>query len=170
MGMINKPYPIKEKFWSNVLILGKDDCWYWKGHIKPNGYGQVSVWNNGKTHKFNAHRIAYELTYGKIKNGVIDHTCHNNDKNCHGGWLCKHRCCCNPLHLRLTTQKINLNSGRKCIGKIYPKKTHCKWGHEFTTENTYFTKNGRMCLECNKRRQRERRIRIKNINNYIQNE
>ena len=35
-------------------------------------------------------------------------------------------------------------------------KTHCKWGHEFTPENTFLRSNGaRDCLTCKRRRGRE---------------
>lgn len=37
-------------------------------------------------------------------------------------------------------------------------QTHCKQGHEFTTENTYRKKNGnRMCVQCRRRWDRGRR-------------
>jgi len=33
--------------------------------------------------------------------------------------------------------------------------THCLHGHEFTEQNTYLTPEGRECLACKRRRQRE---------------
>jgi hypothetical protein len=35
-------------------------------------------------------------------------------------------------------------------------KTHCKWGHEFTPENTKVRGRGRICLACQERRNRAR--------------
>jgi hypothetical protein len=38
------------------------------------------------------------------------------------------------------------------------RKTHCKWGHEFTPENTVPQRNGRkgrLCVECQRRYARE---------------
>jgi hypothetical protein len=41
-----------------------------------------------------------------------------------------------------------------------PRKTHCKWGHEFTPDNTYWGKTGsRQCKACTTRRASERRRR-----------
>lgn len=37
--------------------------------------------------------------------------------------------------------------------------THCVHGHAFDEENTYFSKLGRECRECNRRRNRESRAR-----------
>jgi hypothetical protein len=41
--------------------------------------------------------------------------------------------------------------------KRQPKKTHCKWGHEFTVENTYIWSGNakRMCRTCSAERQRK---------------
>lgn len=49
----------------------------------------------------------------------------------------------------------------KGSGAINKAKTHCKWGHEFTPDNTYtfLCKNGtigRQCKTCNKLRNREK--------------
>ncbi len=41
-------------------------------------------------------------------------------------------------------------------------KTHCKWGHEFTPENTWRNKDGhRWCKACLKRRSDERQERLR---------
>ena len=41
------------------------------------------------------------------------------------------------------------------------KKTHCKNGHEFTKENTYFWKNHRICRRCSADRAYSRRSNCK---------
>lgn len=35
------------------------------------------------------------------------------------------------------------------------RKTHCKYGHEYTPDNTVITESGRWCRECGRRRSRE---------------
>jgi len=37
------------------------------------------------------------------------------------------------------------------------QKTHCKWGHQFTPENTRWCQGKRSCIACEKRRRAERR-------------
>lgn len=108
------------------------DCWVWTGAKSSNGYG--NYWNRG------AHRVVYELLVGEIPKGKqLDH-------------LCRNRSCVNPEHLEPVTQKENLLRG---IGQcaINAKKTECKRGHIFSSENTYVWRGKRICRECSKIRQ-----------------
>lgn len=66
-------------------------CWLWMGYKQTSGYGMLCVNKVSKV----AHRIAYELAYGSIPEGMsIDHICH-----------VKH--CVRPEHLRVVTPKQN---------------------------------------------------------------
>src|SRR5262245_26567734 len=61
-----------ESFWARVER--GEGCWHWTGGRSANGYGRVSV--KGKNR--GAHRVAWELTYGPIPNGLfICHRCDN---------------------------------------------------------------------------------------------
>lgn len=56
------------------------------------------------------------------------------------------------------TNKNGLSLGGIANGARNKAKTHCKWGHEFTPENTRKNgKNGRACLKCHCDRERARR-------------
>lgn len=91
------------KFWSLVEIGRMDDCWNWLGNLAgagfvkgvgyppERGYGQLP-W---KKVKHSAHRLAWELTFGDIPDGLwVLHECDN----------CR---CCNPNHLFLGDCKAN---------------------------------------------------------------
>jgi len=81
------------RFWSKVDIKNDDECWEWKASLDQCGYGQFRV--NGIY--IGAHRVAYELTYGKIEDNLCAlHTCDNPP-------------CCNPFHLKKGTRADNTN-------------------------------------------------------------
>jgi hypothetical protein len=79
----------------------------------------------------------YERYVGPIPEGLnIDH-------------LCRVKACCNPAHLEPVTQHENIMRSPIALAAINARKTHCKYGHEFTEANTIRTKNAkRQCREC----------------------
>lgn len=90
-------------FWKRVARLGPRQCWPWKGTVTTSGYGQLKR-AGGKTNDY-AHRVSVELKSGQRvpKGMVVMHMCDNP-------------LCVNPSHLRVATQRENvqdmLNKGR----------------------------------------------------------
>lgn len=79
---------VEERFWSKTEKQG--GCLIWMGSLLR-GYGQFRY--KGATRY--AHRVAYELAYGSIPEGMhLDHTCWN-------------RQCVTPEHLKVVTQALN---------------------------------------------------------------
>jgi len=117
-----------------------DGCWVWHGqHVS--GYTRVKY--RGKNKR--VHRVAYELRYGLVPDGLeLDHTCNN-------------KTCWNPDHVEPVTHQEN------CIrtSHSHSLKTHCSKGHPYNFGNTYQTKGSpshtsqRQCRTCN----RERKLR-----------
>lgn len=83
---------VKDRFWDKVTKT--EDCWNWNGRLNSYGYGVISL--NGKFVK--AHRVSYELThnYKLCPAECILHSCDNPK-------------CVNPHHLRIGTQRDNIN-------------------------------------------------------------
>lgn len=81
---------IVERFWSKVNKT--DTCWLWVGAKQTSGYGRF--WDGERND--GAHRFSYRLNTGEIPEGkAILHTCDNP-------------CCVNPYHLKVGTQKENM--------------------------------------------------------------
>ncbi len=106
------------RFWGKVDIRGPNDCWNWKRALMTNGYGLVRFEGNLR----GVHRVAYELTFGKIPDGF--NCCHT----------CDNRLCCNPNHLFIGTQKDNIQD---CVRKerLNTAKGEKKRNHKLTKED-----------------------------------
>ena len=120
--------------------VSETGCLEWTGALaggsKKGDYAAIKV--DGV--QYLGHRIAYEIMYGPIPQGMtLDH-------------LCRVRHCVNPDHLEVVTRGENVLRGEGITAQNV-RKTHCPQGHEYTTENTYETKDGkRMCRTCSRAR------------------
>lgn len=95
-----------QRFWAKVDISGGEDaCWEWMGGYFNKKYG--CFWIGG--HNRYAHRIAWEITFGKIPDGLF--ACHH----------CDNPACVNPGHLFLGTALENMQDRDK-KGRHIPRK------------------------------------------------
>jgi hypothetical protein len=108
------------------IYVRKEKCWFWPGSKNSLGYGFYG--------KISVHRMVYEYFCGPVPGGMeLDHTCANPS-------------CCNPIHLEPVTHKENIVRRYKRRGIL----THCRNGHEYTLDNSYYTKTRRYCRACRK--------------------
>lgn len=148
------------KIWERVDRNGDPSvCWEWPGSRNPQGYATVGVTVPGNPRAWvSVHRASLAEKLGRMLTAdeVTMHSCDNPP-------------CVNPAHLSVGSRSDNtedmISKGRGGpLGMQMAARrlqTHCKWGHEFTPENTYHWRYQRQCRACNRRRGRERHHRKK---------
>jgi hypothetical protein len=120
-----KRIPAAERITRNIEV-SPTGCHLWTGRLMNTGYAQFTVVQVGyKSVALLGHRVAYELAYGRIPDGmVIDH-------------LCRVRRCVNPDHLEPVAQRENTMRSPIAMGALNAAKTHCAQGHPYDAANTY---------------------------------
>lgn len=143
-------FDLPERIQNKIMPCPTTGCWLWIGLSMPTGYGCVNL--NGR--RWYCHRLMYHLLVGEISNGL------------HCDHLCRNRICCNPLHIEPVTPRENLLRSPITNASIGIKKTHCKRGHEFTSDNTLLKCVGsrRECRIC---RNDKRRYQYQQLINRI---
>lgn len=125
-------------------------CWIWTASTTDFGYGRFST-TSAECGWMVAHRWSYLHWVGTVPDDkVLDH------------FACDRPACCNPRHVRPASQRENvLRSDNAAAWHL--AKTHCIYGHEFTPENTHWSKRGRDCRACIRRRKAEIEQRGKRV-------
>lgn len=119
-----KPQPFSERFWRNVDIRQKEECWPWVGHRNFGGYGTIVVRfitpdGYRVARSMIASRVSWELHYGEIPPGVhVLHKCDNPP-------------CVNPHHLILGSHTENM---RQAANKGHLGPTHLLLTNEQVTK------------------------------------
>jgi len=121
-----------EAIFARLMPVPESGCWIWEGHLASDGYGAFSY--HGRVCKL--HRFMYEKFVGPIPSDMtIDHSC-------------RVRCCGNPSHLEVVTNKENILRGNGAAARA-ARQTHCIRGHKFEGENLRIRLDGaRVCRAC----------------------
>lgn len=135
-----KKRPIEDRFWEKVAPPDANGCRVWLAARYHNGYGTLKDRQGKRMVNWLAHRLAYQLTFGPIPEGLeIDH-------------LCRNRACVEPSHLEAVTSSTNKLRGlNPAIQRLrHASKLQCKNGHPFSPENTYIPPHQKMrqCRAC----------------------
>lgn len=116
------------------------------------GHLHVQLWKDNRPRTVRIHRLVLEAFVGPCPAGL---------EGCHGDGDASN----NRLeNLRWDTPSENNYDSVRHGTHGMASKTFCKWGHEFTLENTYQPPGARaqrICRQCASRRSRERYERIK---------
>ena len=130
----------KEIDYDHLFMLSKitvkgifQDCWEW--NCKENNYGKVTL---NKHQYILAHRASARIFHGNVKDKVVMHKCDNPR-------------CFNPDHLEIGTQSDNMRDMVKKGRHPGLNVSSCINGHEYNSNNTYFTSRGhKQCKICKK--------------------
>lgn len=134
--------------WFRGKVRVEGECWFWTGAKTSDGYAQAKL--AGRFTR--VHRYAYEVYVGDTleEDAPLHH-------------LCGNKLCVNPAHL---APLASHSEHRQLHVAIAPPRTHCKHGHAFTPENTYWAKGKyRQCRTCHRNREKERALRLAVLRN-----
>lgn len=101
---------LEDKWWKYVNVCGEYDCWEWLGAIKDKGYG---TWGNQLVHRLSWQKHKGPIPYKK-------HVLH----------YCDNRPCCNPKHLFIGTQLINVRDMYSKGRSAFQTGTHKNYAGE----------------------------------------
>lgn len=118
----------------NRIAINESGCWIWQGTKNGKGYG-LTNYRNGSSH---VHRLLYKLLNNVelSEEQFVLHKCDNPP-------------CCNPAHLFLGNNDINM-ADKTAKGRHHELRvTHCPRGHAYAGDNLRINPNGsRACKTC----------------------
>ena len=123
-----------------------------KPRMARNGYMNVMICMAGIYRPHGVHRLVLLAFAGPAPEGF--HACHHDGDKTNNS----------PENLRWDSPRGNALDMRRHGTHRNSRKTHCKRGHEFTTENTYIRPGGkRNCIACRATNWAEFSARVRSI-------
>lgn len=130
---------LEQKLLAYRRIDSATQCWIFTGALDKLGYGRFQH----KSIRLHSHRISAHLYLGLDLNDKTKLACHKED-------ICPNNSCFNPDHLYVGTYSSNAIDWNRLKPRRRKDLKVCKWGHEFTPENTIISLQGsKVCRVCN---------------------
>jgi hypothetical protein len=130
------------RIFSKIRIDPDTDCWLWTGARLKSGYGLVRL---GPATAGNAlvHRLMWAWLVGPLPRGrgrkipQLDHV------------VCERKACCNPIHLKLVSLRVNLLRGDSPPA-VNHRRLVCRKGHALPLKPNAVGPQGpyRLCVVC----------------------
>lgn len=137
------------RIFSRIRVNKETGCWECTRNLNFDDYGRFN--HNGRA------ELAYRLIYAWLIEPLPRNKGKGKEKLELDHYICDNPPCCNPLHLRLGTQRQN---AIRCNSPIAAnaKKTHCVNGHLLPSEPNRYSKGKwrRRCLACQREVEKRR--------------
>lgn len=136
---------LRTRFLARTTIT-ESNCWIWNGAVSSNSGHSLATIERDLVY---LHRFIFCLVNNLDYKDTSFLACHKD--------ICKSPACWNPDHIYKGTTSDNMKDAVRLKTHKEASKIHCPRGHEYNDSNTSINNGKRVCLACNRQRDRNRK-------------